>query len=84
MLEVRIEKNQCPSGRELLDDFETHPTFIPSAILEGVMSILNMGAFFGDTLYLNMPAFHYLYGQKLKNLQCSVCQNICKGKYKGI
>ncbi len=37
--EVEIEKFQCLSERELPEDFETHPTFIPSAILEGVMSI---------------------------------------------
>ena len=37
--EVEIEKFQCQSERELPEDSETHPTFIPSAILEGVMSI---------------------------------------------
>ena len=36
--EVEIEKFQCQSERELPEDFETHPIFIPSAILEGVMS----------------------------------------------
>ena len=36
---VKIEKFQCPSERELPEVSETHPTFIPSAILEGVMSI---------------------------------------------
>ena len=44
--EVEIEKFQCPSERELPEEFETHPTFIPSGILEGVKAILNMGAFF--------------------------------------
>ena len=46
---VEIEKCHCPSERELPEEFETHPTFIPSGILEGVKAILNMGAFFFGT-----------------------------------
>ncbi len=37
--EVEIEKCKCPLDRELPEDFETHPTFIHSTILEGVMGI---------------------------------------------
>ena len=37
--EVENEKFQCPLEREIPEDFETHPTFIPSVILKGVMSI---------------------------------------------
>ena len=39
-------KFQCLSERELPEDSKTHPTFIPSAIFEGVMSIKNINAFF--------------------------------------
>ena len=36
---VEIEKFQCPSVRGLSEEFKTDPTFIPSAIFEGVMAI---------------------------------------------
>ena len=39
LLLVQIEKFLCPSDRELPEESETHPDVIPSAILEGVMSI---------------------------------------------
>ena len=37
--DVQLEKCQRLSVRELPEDCETRPTFIPSALLEGVMSI---------------------------------------------
>ena len=41
------EKSWCLSLRGLPEESETHPDIIPSsAIIEGVMSISNMGAFF--------------------------------------
>ena len=43
---VEIKKFQCPTARELPEDFKTHPTFIPSANFVGVMAVLNIGAFF--------------------------------------
>ena len=43
---VGNEKAQCLSSIGLPEESETHPDIIPSAIIEGVMSIPNMGAFF--------------------------------------
>ena len=43
---VGIEKFQCPSAREFPEVFKTHLNFIPRAILEGVMAVLNIDAFF--------------------------------------
>ena len=40
-------KNQCPSARGLPEDFETQPTFIPSANFEGVTEVWNISTFFG-------------------------------------
>ena len=49
---VGNEKSQCLSSRGLPEESETHPDIIPSAIIEGVMSISNMGAFFlGHPVY---------------------------------
>jgi len=46
------EKSQCLSSRGLPEESETHPDIIPSVIIEGVMSISNMGAFFlGHPVY---------------------------------
>ena len=36
---VEIEKFQCPSARGLPEDIKTHPTFIPSANFEVVMTV---------------------------------------------
>ena len=43
---VGNEKSQCLSSRGLPEESETHPDIIPSDIIEVVMSISNMGAFF--------------------------------------
>ena len=46
--EVKIEKFQWPLERELPEDSKTHPTFIPSAIFEGVYEhIKHRRVFFG-------------------------------------
>ena len=49
---VGNETSQCLSSRGLPEESETHPHIISSAIIEGVMSIYKMGAFFWDTLYI--------------------------------
>ena len=42
-----IEKFQCSiSSRVLPEDSETHPDFIPSPILKGVLAVSNIDAFF--------------------------------------
>ena len=48
---VKNEKFQCPSERGGPEDFKNHPTFVPSAILGGVMASQTWGHFFWDTLY---------------------------------
>ena len=51
---VKNEKFQCPSERGGPEDFKNHPTFVPSAILGGVMASQTWELFFGDTLYINL------------------------------
>ena len=61
------EKSQCLSSRGIREESETHPDNIPSAIIEGVMRILNMGAFFlGHPVYICGTDFF------VSNKKCSV------------
>ena len=49
---VKNEEFQCPSESWVPEDFKTHPTFVLSAIFEGVMASQNMGNFFlGHPVY---------------------------------
>ena len=47
---AKNEKFQCPSEREGPEDFKNQPTFVPSAILGGVMASQTWEHFFWDTL----------------------------------
>ena len=45
-----IKNEKFPSERGGPEDFKNHPTFVPKAILGGVMASQNMVNFFWDTL----------------------------------
>ena len=47
---VKNEKFQCPSERGGPENFKNHPTFVPSAILGGVMASQTW-----ETLFLGHP-----------------------------
>ena len=44
---VKNEKFQCPSERGGPEDFKNHPTFVPGAILGGVMASQTWKHFLG-------------------------------------
>ena len=67
---VGNEKPQCLSSRGLPEESETHPDLDPSAIFEGVMTILNMGAFFlGHPVFLVILSTPDEHGSLLESMK---------------